>query len=151
MLAPRLRGIGPAQMAGTALVAIWGLAVFALALDRYGAAFLPAGQRAAVMGLLLLVAVPFMLADRVLLADAPLWRRALARILAVVVLAAVMVANPGGLGLHFTAIPVLALFYIAFGTMGRAVARRSGPEAAGLGLAICLAWAFAASLPMFAA
>ena len=45
--------------------------------------------------------------------------------------------------------PVLVLFYAVFGTMGRQVARRSGPAASGIALGLVLAWALGVSFPLF--
>jgi hypothetical protein len=138
------------DMRGVLLVVVFGLGVFALALDRYSAAFVPVGPRVPLMAALLLGTVPFMLADRLLVSRATLWQRALARVMPISVLLGLMVAWPSELGLLFTVLPVLALFYGVYGTMGHAVAVRVGPEAAGAGLGICLAWALAASTPLFA-
>jgi hypothetical protein len=135
---------------GFLLLLVIGLGVFAVALDRYGAAFLPVGPRAGLMGLLLIGTLPFMLADRMLVAGAPIWRRITARIIPVAALMALMIVGPMHLGLLFTVLPVLVLFYCVYGTMGHAVAARSGPETAGIALGICLAWAIAASTPLFA-
>ena len=45
--------------------------------------------------------------------------------------------------------PVMVLFYLVFGSMGREVSRRSGPMAAGLALGLVLAWALGVSFPLF--
>lgn len=136
------------SLIGAALLVVWGL-LFATALDRFGAAFVPTGPRAVLMALLLIGTLPFMLADRVLVQGAALWQRVAARVAPVAVLSGVMVAAPTQVGLMFTVLPVMVLFYTVYGTMGRAVARRGGPEAAGIGLAVILAWAIAASTPLF--
>jgi pimeloyl-ACP methyl ester carboxylesterase len=135
---------------GVLLLLVWALAVFAVALDRYAAAFLPVGPRLGLMAVLALGAVPFMLADRLLVAGARLWQRLVARVLPVSVLTGGMIALPQDLGLLFTVLPVFVLFYLVYGTMGRAVAIRSGPETAGVALGIILAWSIAASTPLFA-
>ncbi len=140
---PRVPALG-----GAALLTLWGL-VFALVLDRYGAAFLPAGPRAGLMAVLLIGTLPFLLSDRLLVQGAPVWRRIAARALPIVTLSSVMIAAPTQVGLMFTVLPVMVLFYLVYGTMGRAVARRAGPEAASLGLAVILAWAIAGSTPLF--
>lgn len=124
---------------------------FALALDRYGAAFLPSGARLPVMLLLLVGTLPVMLADAALSHGAPLWRRLLLRTVPLVALTAAMFTRPAEFGLMFTVLPVLLLFYLVYGTMGRFVANRAGPESTGLALGIVLAWSLAASAPLFAA
>jgi hypothetical protein len=45
--------------------------------------------------------------------------------------------------------PVLVLFYLVFGTMGRATAERVGPLSSGLALGLELAWAIGVSFPLF--
>lgn len=133
-------------------VVLWGMClVFALALDRYGAAFVPAGPRLPLMLFLLIGTIPFMLSDRLLVAGAALWQRGLARVLPLAALFALMILRPEPFGLLFTVLPVMVLFYLVFGTMGRMIARRSGPETAGIALGVVLAWSIAASQPLFAA
>jgi len=138
----------PAPMATLALL-IWGLGVFALALDRYGAAFVPLGPRLPLAGLLALGTVPFLLADSLLAQGAPLWRRLLLRALPLAALTVAIALAPTRVGLVFTALPVLLLFYLVYGTLGRAIALRAGPAAAGPALGLILAWAWAASTPLF--
>ena len=103
------------------------------------------------MGVLLLGTVPFMLADRILMERAALWQRILARAVPVVALSAGMILFSQSLGLLFTVLPVMVLFYLVYGTMARAVALRQGPETAGIGAGIVLAWSIAASSPLFLA
>jgi len=45
--------------------------------------------------------------------------------------------------------PVIILFYLTFGTMGRQAAARAGPLAPGLALGLVLAWALGVSFPLF--
>jgi hypothetical protein len=124
--------------------------VFALALDRYGAAFLPTGPRLGLLALLLPATVAYTLYDRLLVAGAALWQRALARGVSLVALLVVMLARPEVLGLLFTVLPVLLLFFCVYGTMVHGVARRYGIATAGLGGGLWLAWSIAASTPLFA-
>lgn len=140
---------GPPRWRALGLLLGWGL-VFALVLDRAGSTFVPTGPRAGLMALLLLGAVPFAFADAALADGAPLWRRLLARLVVVVVLAATMFAAPRTLGLVFTVLPVLVLFWLVYGSFGRWTAQRAGATTAALGNALALAWAFAASTPLFA-
>jgi pimeloyl-ACP methyl ester carboxylesterase len=138
---PRLRALG--------LFVGWGL-LFALVLDAAFSSFVPAGPRAGLMALLLPAALPFMLADGALARAAPLWRRVLARLVVLCVLAGVMIAAPRPLGLIFTVLPVLVLFWLVYGSFARAIAARAGTTTAALGSAMALAWAIAASTPLFA-
>ncbi|WP_371225321.1 alpha/beta fold hydrolase [Roseovarius sp. 2305UL8-3] len=145
-------GRAPDRIDPVGLLMVLGLClVFSLAMDRYWAAFLPAGQRLQLMALLLLGTVPFLMADRLLVADATLWQRVLARVVPLAALTGLMIGWPEQFGLLFTVLPVLVLFYLVFGTMGRFVAKRAGSEAVGLGLGIVLAWSIAASTPLFSA
>jgi pimeloyl-ACP methyl ester carboxylesterase len=125
--------------------------LFALALDRYGAAFLPVGPRLPVMALMLLGTVPLMLADSVLARVAPLWLRIVARAALVIALGGAMALSPTELGLTFTVLPVLVLFFVVYGSFARWVTQARGPGAAHLGMGLALAWAVAASTPLFAA
>jgi len=47
--------------------------------------------------------------------------------------------------------PVLVLFFVIFGPMGRHVAQRAGPLAPGLALGVVLGWALGVSFPLFQA
>lgn len=138
----------PDALASTAFLA-WA-AVFAWALDRYGAAFVPTGPRWSLLALLLPGAVLAMVADGALTRGAPLWRMALIRAVPLSALLAAMLAAPTRLGLQFTALPVLILFWALFGTMAGRVAARRTKGAARASLGLVLAWSLAASLPLFA-
>ncbi|GGB60190.1 alpha/beta hydrolase [Roseibium aquae] len=132
------------------LLLVWSIGVFALAMDAIWAAFVPSGPRLALFGLLTLGTVPFLIADQLLTDRAALWRVWLLRVAPLVTLGAVMSILPTSLGVGFTVLPVLALFYLVYGTMGRWVARRAGPTGPALALGIILAWSIAASTPLFA-
>lgn len=45
--------------------------------------------------------------------------------------------------------PVLVLFYLVFGTMGRDLTGKAGPLSIGLALGFVLAWALGVSFPLF--
>jgi hypothetical protein len=53
--------------------------------------------------------------------------------------------------LFFLAIiaPVIVLYFLTMGLMGRWVARRSGAVSAGVALGLILAWSLAVSFPLF--
>ena len=140
---------GPVNWRALGLLLGWGL-VFALVLDRAGSSFVPTGPRAGLMALLLLGALPFALADAALAQGAAPWRRVLARLVLLVALAATMFTAPRTLGLIFTVLPVLVLFWLVYGSFGRWTAHRAGTSTAALGSALALAWALAASTPLFA-
>lgn len=137
---PSLRGMAAQLLAGL---------VFALVLDRYGAAFLPVGQRAGIFLLLLPAALLFMLGDRLLMQGAPLWMRLAGRALPLAALTALMFLRQDVLGLLFTVLPVLLLFWLVYGALAHVVGKRFGPTTAGLAAGISLAWAIAASTPVF--
>ncbi len=145
---PRLSG--PDIFAGLLLVA-WGLGVFALALDRYGAAFLPTGPRLSLALLLLPATLAFGLADRSLVHGRGLLARIALRIPFLLAFTLAMIASPTELGLVFTVLPVMVLYWLVYGTMAMWVAHRTGPMGAGLGSGMILAWAIAASTPLFQA
>ncbi|MGG7645820.1 alpha/beta fold hydrolase [Rhodovulum sp. YNF3179] len=120
-----------------------------VALDRYAANFWPTAERAAIILVLALGAVPFFLADARLGHAAGRGRRLL--------LHGAFLASLGfGVALDFEGLffllmiaPVIVLFYLVFGTMGHAASRRSGPLAPGLVLGLVLAWALGVSFPLF--
>ncbi|MCE6949827.1 alpha/beta hydrolase [Cereibacter sphaeroides] len=124
---------------------------FALAMDRYAAAFLPTGPRIALTALLAAGTLPFMLAHAQLAHGARLWRRALLALVPILTLGGAMAAEPERLGLSFTVAPVFLLFLLVFGLMGRWIGGRTGPATVGVGLGIVLAWSIAASTPLFGA
>ena len=137
-------------LAAVALV-IWALGSFGLALDRYGANFIPTGQRLWIITALTLGAVPFMLADAWVSAGAPLWQRILSRTGFFVSLGIAIALDFEGLFFLIMIAPVILLFWLTFGLMGRAVSARCGAGAAGLGLGVILAWALGVSFPLFQA
>ncbi|MEM8773580.1 MAG: alpha/beta fold hydrolase [Pseudomonadota bacterium] len=133
------------------LLLVWTLGVFGFVLDRYGANFWPIPERFVIIAALALGSVPFMLADSWFLRDAPLWQRFAARIGFLASLAIAVALDFEGLFFVIMIAPVIVLFYLSFGVMGRVVAQRSGPSAAGVGLGLALAWALGVSFPMFSA
>lgn len=139
----------PPGLAGFALLLLWGLGLFAPALDRYGAAFLPTGPRLGAMALLMLGTVPFCLADALLTRGLGWLPRLAARLLPLAVLLGAMLLAPR-LGIAFTVLPVAVLFWCVYGLAGRWVAARAGPTTSGLALGLILAWAIAASTPLVA-
>lgn len=144
------RPLGPwrPNLAGGAVVLAWS-AFFALALDRYGGAFLPTGGDWGLMIALLLGTLPLMLGDARLSQGAGLMRRIALRAPLVGVLFALMAYSPTGFGLLFTTVPVYLLFLGVFATVARVIARRSGFIGPGLALGGVLAWSIAATTPVF--
>lgn len=125
--------------------------LYVLAMDRYGAAFVATGPRLGLTAVLALGTVPFMLGHVHLARGARFWRRALLAVVPLLALGGAMAAAPQKLGLSFTVAPVFLLFLLVFGLMGRWIGRRSGPGTVGLGLGLVLAWAIAATTPLFGA
>lgn len=132
-----------------ALLIVWGLGAFAIALDRYGAAFLPTGPRAPLMALILPITIVFCFADRAMMQGRGVMLRALLRVPFIAFLLGAMILRPEAIGLLLTVIPVLALFFAVYGTMALWVQQRSGPMGAGIGAGVSLAWSIAASTPLF--
>jgi hypothetical protein len=133
-------------VAALALVA-WGLAVFGLAIDRYAASFVPTAQRLGIIAALTVGTVPFMLADCVVAVGG--WRRLVARLMFLASLAAAAFMDLERLLFVLIILPVIGLFFLILGPLGRWVARQSGAGAAGLGLGVILAWALGVSFPLF--
>lgn len=144
---------GRLSVVGVLALVIWGIGAFGLALDRYGANFVPIPERLWVIAALCIGTVPFMLADALATAGgrAPFWQRMVLRICFFASLAGAVALDFEGLFFLILIAPVMVLFYIVFGLMGRWVAARSGPVTAGLGLGIVLSWALGVSFPFFAA
>ncbi|MEQ8264912.1 alpha/beta fold hydrolase [Pseudohaliea sp.] len=135
-----------------ALLLLWGVGLFGLALDRYAASFLPSGERWAVIAALAPGAVLFLVADAVA-TDAGhgrLWRRVLARFALLLSLSLAALLDQERLGFVLLVLPVVLLFFCVHGLMGRWVAQRAGPLGAGIGLGLALAWALGVSFPLFA-
>lgn len=141
---------GLAPVAAVLLI-LWTLGIFGFALDRYGANFWPVGDRWAIIAALSLGAVPFMLADSWLVHDAPVWQRITGRGAFLASLGVAVALDFEGLFFLLMIAPVIVLFYLSFGYMGRVTAARSGPLAAGLALGLALAWALGVSFPLFRA
>ncbi len=153
-----LGGLRGGNDAGKALllalpVAVFGLCVFGVALDRYVASFLPVAGRIPVVLAMAAGAVPFLLADAVLTEGgrAPLWRVLAVRSLALASLGLAVALNFERLFFLLIILPVIVVFFLLFGTVGGWVGRATWrPAAAGVGLGLFLGWALAVTFPMFA-
>lgn len=147
-------GLRPAGLRPLAMLALlaWGLGVFGFALDRYGANFWPTPDRMTIIAALALGAVPFMLADAVLTCGgrAPLWQRLVARAVFLGSLALAVLLDTERLFFLAMIAPVILLFFLIYGLMGRWVAARAGAASAGIALGLILAWALGVSFPLFA-
>lgn len=143
--------LGPVSGVAITVLIVWGIGIFGLALDRYGANFLATPERAGIIAALALGAVPFMLADVRLTHLAPFWLRMLARVVFLASLGLAVALDFEGLFFLLMIAPVILLFFLIFGLMGRFAARHSGAAAAGIGLGLVLAWALGVSFPMFSA
>lgn len=145
-------GRRPEALRPVAVLALlgWGLGVFGLALNRYGANFWPTPERLTIIAALCLGALPFMLADAVLTRGAPLWQRLSARAGLLASLAFAVLLDPERLFFLVMIAPVIVLFYLVFGVMGRFVAARAGAASSGTALGLILAWALGVSFPLLA-
>lgn len=135
-----------------AVLVLWGILVFGLALDRYAASFWPTPERLPIIAALCLGTVPFAIADSCVTGAGrgPLWQRITARALLFVSLVIAALLDPQNLTFVLIVLPVFTLFFLVHGLMGRWVGRQSGGIEAGLGLGLCLAWALGVSFPLFA-
>lgn len=150
ILGVRPRFSGPDLVAGGLLI-MWSFGAFALALDRYGAAFVPTGPRLDLALVMSPATMAFGLADRVLVQGRGVVARIALRVPFLVAFTLAMIAAPTELGLVFTVLPVLVLYWLVYGTMAMWVSDRTGPMGAGFGAGLILAWAIAASTPLFIA
>jgi hypothetical protein len=144
---------GPLRPVAAGALLLWGLATFGVALDRYGANFLPIPERLPIIAALALGAVPYMMGDALatLGTDAGPIRRLAARSAILGSLALAVALDFERLFFLVIILPVIVLFFIVFGLMGRWVGLRAGPTPVGLALGIILAWSLGVSFPMFAA
>lgn len=140
---------GPVAWPIVAFLVVWGLVVFGTALDRYGTNFWPNAQRLWIIAALCLGTVPFMAGDALLAWGAPIWQRILARLALLGSLGLAVALDPPGLFFLLLIAPVIVLFLLVFGLMGRWASARAGPAASGLALGLILAWALGVSFPLF--
>ncbi|CCE03966.1 alpha/beta hydrolase [Bradyrhizobium sp. STM 3809] len=150
----RLLGIRFGRVAWTAALAlaVYGIAIFGGALDRYVASFMPIAARVPIIAAIAVGAVPAMLADGIANqgGHAALWRTLWIRTAFLASLGGAVALDLRRLFFLLIIIPVIVLFFIVFGLIGGCVGRRTGsPAAAGLGLGLILAWAIGVSFPMF--
>ncbi|MBF9059172.1 alpha/beta fold hydrolase [Rhodobacterales bacterium HKCCSP123] len=144
---PARRGL----VAGLALAA-YGVLVFGGILDRYLGSFMPHAGRVPVILAILPGAILAMTADAVLSEGtrAALWRRVVARGAFLTSLGIAVALDFERLFFLVIILPVILLFYLGYGTMGRFVGRRTGSVVAmGVGLGIILGWALGVTFPMF--
>ncbi|MEM1233340.1 MAG: alpha/beta hydrolase [Pseudomonadota bacterium] len=136
-----------------AALTFWGLAVFGLAIDRYAANFHPNAERALILAALSFGAVPFMAADAILTqgGKAPLWRRLTLRSAFFASLILAVAIDFEGLFFLILIAPIILLFFLLFGLMGRWTAARAGPLAPGIALGLILAWSLGVTFPLFQA
>jgi hypothetical protein len=123
--------------------------VFGLALDRYAANFWPTPGRLWIIVVLLVGALPYTLADSVLAANRGTFVRISLRLGLLASLGIAVALDFEGLFFLMLIAPVLVLFYLVFGTMGRDMTARAGPVTSGLALGVVLAWALGVSFPLF--
>ncbi len=152
MLVLYLFGTRPGRVMIAPLLALvaYGLFAFGGALDAYAANFMLYEARIPVFLAIALGALPFMLADSLIVegGHAPFWRRAVARLALLVSFGIALALDFERLFFLLLVLPVIVLFFLIYGLMGRWVGRRCGPATAGLGLGIILAWALAVTFPL---
>ncbi len=136
---------------GVAL-ALYGIAVFGGIMDRYVGSFVPHPGRLAVVAAILPGAVLAMLADAILsgATRAMLWRRVVSRGMFLASLGVAVALDFERLFFLIIIMPVILLFYLSYGMMGRFLGQRTGSVVAvGLSLGVILGWALGVTFPMF--
>lgn len=126
-------------------------AVFGFALDRYVANFFPTAERLRIIVFMMIGAIPFMAADAILTARQSFLKRLCTRVSFLASLGIAVAVDFENLFFLMLIAPVLILFYLVFGTMGREASNRAGPLSSGLALGFVLAWALGVSFPLFKA
>jgi hypothetical protein len=144
---------GPLRPLALAALCLWGLGVFGVALDRYGANFWPIPERLPIIAALALGTIPYMSADALatIASGASFLRRLAARAALVGSLALAVALDFERLFFLAIIFPVIVLFFVVFGSMGRWFGLRAGATPVGLALGLILAWSLGVSFPMFAA
>lgn len=140
--------IGGFSVVAFGALLLW-CAVFGFALDRFAANFWPTSERLWIIAVILIGAVPYMLADVALSVHAPFWQRLAFRVGFLGSLVLAVALDFERLFFLIMIAPVMVLFYLIFGTVGRLAAHVSGPVAPGLALGLVLAWALGVSFPLF--
>ncbi|MEX3017259.1 alpha/beta fold hydrolase [Gymnodinialimonas hymeniacidonis] len=134
------------------VLAVFGVGLFGLLMDRYVASFVPHAGRVPIILAIVPGAVLAMWADAVLTRAtlAALWQRIVVRGAFLVSLAIAVALDFERLFFLVLIFPVILLFYATFGMMGRWVGRRTGSTlAVGIGLGLLLGWALGVSFPMY--
>lgn len=133
------------------LLVFWGILVFGTAMDRYAAGFFPTQERGPIILALALGTVPFMVADSLLTQGGRgrAWRRVVPRVAFFLSLGGAIALAPDRLLFLLFIFPVLVLFFVVHGSMGRWIGQRAGAGSAGVGLGLCLAWAIGVTFPLF--
>ncbi|MCY4201204.1 MAG: alpha/beta hydrolase [Aestuariivita sp.] len=137
---------------GCIAILIWGLGLFGTALDRYTANFFPPSERIFVIVALALGAIPFMVADTLISNQGRTnWlQRGLVHGAFFGSLGFAVVLDIEELFFLVMIAPIILLYMIIFGLVGRWVSKRQGAIGTGMGLGLCLAWALGVSFPTFA-
>lgn len=145
----RIWGVALGRTTWASLLAllVWCI-LFGVVLDRYATNFWPTAQRVWIIVVRMLGAVPYMLADAVLTTDA-----SFCGVLACASVYWCHLAMPWrwilrGCFFLIMIAPVLVLFYLVFGTIGRHASRKGGPVSSGIALGIVLAGALGVSFPL---
>ena len=151
-----LLGVWPSVLArpswlALCVILVWGIVLFGFASDRYAASFFPTPQRIFIILALTIGTIPVMIADAYATnaGYGSIWARIFSRVALISSLVAAAIINPYELTFIILVLPVLILFFLVHGAMGRWIGQRAGANSAGLGLGICLAWALGVSFPLF--
>jgi len=123
----------------------------AIPLDRFVTAYLPVGDRAGLVLVVLAGTLPFFLADEWLTRGpaAPRWGYPVTKALFLLSLAMAILLNVRELFFLGIIAPVMLIFFVVYGLFSRWVYRRTHhPLVAGLANALAIAWGIAATFPV---
>lgn len=142
--------LGRVSWPALGLLLLW-CAIFGVALDRYVANFWPTTERFWIIAAMVIGAVPYMVTDALLVTGRSILGRLFVRVSFLVSLGIAITLDFQGLFFLIMIAPVLILFYLVFGTVGRDASVRGGALSSGLALGVVLAWALGVSFPLFQA
>ncbi len=141
----------PAFAAATAAATLFGIGAIGAALDAYVANFTPHAGRVGIIAMLAVGCALYAVADAQLGWRAPLWFRVFTKLCFLGSLILAIALNLEDLFFLAIIFPVIVLFFLLYGLIGRWVANATGaPSVAALANGFAIAWALGVTFPLLA-